>query len=128
MRWLLILLIVISALEIGVFVWAGEIIGPWWVVIIIFLTGFIGIALAKQQGIETWAKAQEAIKYRQVPIEQIMNGICILIGAVFLITPGFITDFFGFLLVIPTTRQPFKKGIEKLFKWFIEKGTIIRIK
>lgn len=125
MRWLLLIFLIVSAFEIGLFIWAGQLIGPWWVVAIIILTGVIGITLAKQQGIVTWNKAIESMKFHQVPTNEIINGVCILVGAVFLFAPGFITDFVGFLLVVPTTRRPFKKGIEKLIRRLIEKSTVV---
>lgn len=125
MRWLLLTILVLSALEIGVFVWVGGMIGPWWVVLIIVLTGILGIMIAKQQGIETWNRAQDSMRNGQVPAEQIIDGICIFIGAVFLFTPGFITDFLGFMFVLPVSRNLFKHNIQKLIKRMMSKGTIV---
>ncbi|WP_019378606.1 FxsA family protein [Virgibacillus halodenitrificans] len=125
MRWLMLTLLVLSALEIGVFIWIGGLIGPWWVVLLIILTGIIGITLAKQQGIETWNRAQLSISNGQMPTAYIMDGICIFTGAVFLFTPGFITDAVGFLLVLPYTRGMFKDSIQKLLKRLVENKTII---
>lgn len=125
MRWLLLLLIIIPALEIGVFVKVGGLIGPWWVVILILLSAFFGVSLAKREGLEVWYKAKESMNRGQAPTEQIIDGICILIGAVFLFTPGFITDIIGLLLIIPWTRQPFKKIFKKWMMWILSKGTII---
>lgn len=124
MRWLLLILLVLSASEIGVFLWIGGMIGPWWVVLIIILTGVIGVILAKQQGLETWNKATISIQNGHAPTEYIIDGICIFIGAVFLFTPGFITDTAGFLLVLPITRKPFKTSILKLVKRMMERNTI----
>ncbi|APC48046.1 membrane protein FxsA [Virgibacillus halodenitrificans] len=125
MRWLMLTLLVLSALEIGVFIWIGGLIGPWWVVLLIILTGIIGITLAKQQGIETWNRAQLSISNGQMPTAYIMDGICIFTGAVFLFTPGFITDAVGFLLVLPYTRGMFRDSIQKLLKRLVENKTII---
>lgn len=125
MRWLLLFILIVSAFEIGLFVWAGNLIGPWWVVALIILTGVLGITLAKQQGIMTWNRAVETMKFHRVPTNEILNGVCILIGAVLLFAPGFLTDFIGFLLVIPSTRRPFKKGIERLIRRLIGKGTVV---
>ncbi|PAV30399.1 membrane protein FxsA [Virgibacillus profundi] len=125
MRWLLLILLVLSALEIGVFIWIGGLIGPWWVVLVIVLTGIIGMMLAKQQGMETWNRARLSMSNGQAPAEFIIDGICIFIGAVFLFTPGFITDTVGFLLIIPLTRKPFKKSIQKIAKQMMNKSTII---
>ncbi|UJL45044.1 FxsA family protein [Virgibacillus sp. NKC19-16] len=125
MRWLLLTLLLMSALEIGVFIWIGDMIGPWWVVVIIVLTGIIGVMLAKQQGIEVWNRARFSMNNGEAPTEYIIDGICIFIGAVFLFTPGFITDTVGFLLVIPVTRKLFKNSIRKFIKRMMDKSTII---
>ncbi|API90825.1 MULTISPECIES: FxsA family protein [Virgibacillus] len=125
MKWFLLIAFVLSALEIGVFVWVGGWIGPWWVVGLVLLTGAVGFYLAKQQGIETWNRAQLSMQRGEVPTSYIIDGICILIGAVLLVTPGFISDAVGFLLVIPTTRILFKQRIESLIKHLIKKRTII---
>ncbi|MEC5421955.1 FxsA family protein [Virgibacillus sp. C22-A2] len=125
MRWLLLTMLILSALEIGVFIWIGGIIGPWWVVLIIMMTGIIGVMLAKQQGLETWKRAQFSISNGQAPTEYIIDGICIFTGAVFLFTPGFITDIAGFVLVIPMTRVPLKSSIQRFIKRMVDKNTIV---
>lgn len=124
MKWLLFFLI-LSAAEIGLFVWAGGIIGPWWVVIIIFLTGFIGVSLAKKEGLDTWKRAQTAIQYGQVPAREIIDGICIFIGGVLLFSPGFITDLTGFILVLPFTRKFVKPFLGMLIKRLVDKNKIV---
>ncbi|MFD1348442.1 FxsA family protein [Oceanobacillus caeni] len=125
MRWLLLALFILPACEIGVFVWIGGKIGPWWVVLLILLTGIIGITIAKIQGTYTLQKARISINNGQVPTEQIMDGICILIGAVFLLSPGFITDTIGLLLVLPILRKPLKRVLYNLIKRKMNNGTFI---
>lgn len=125
MRWLLLAFILIPALEIGVFIWIGGIVGPWWVVTLIFLSGILGITLAKQQGLETWHKARLFMQNGKIPTEQLIDGICILIGAIFLFAPGFITDIVGLFLVIPWTRKPFRIMLIGWVQWKISKGKII---
>ncbi|MEN1968243.1 FxsA family protein [Lentibacillus sp. N15] len=125
MRLILLLFLIVPALEIGVFVWAGGIIGPWWVVFIIILTGVLGITIAKNQGMETWRRAQLQMNEGYAPTNEIVDGICIFIGAVLLFTPGFITDTAGFLLVLPWTRIPLRGWVYRLIKNKMGKGTII---
>ncbi|WP_430784836.1 FxsA family protein [Virgibacillus flavescens] len=125
MRWLILALLIIPALEIGIFIWAGGIVGPWWVVFIIILTGIVGVMIAKKQGMETWNRARISMNDGQIPAEEIIDGICIFVGAVFLFTPGFITDTVGFMLVIPATRMPFKNLIQGFIRSKLNKGTII---
>ncbi|GGA81940.1 FxsA family protein [Ornithinibacillus halotolerans] len=123
MNWLLLFLLV-SAAEIGLFVWIGGMIGPWWVVLLIFLTGFLGITLAKKEGLVTWRRAQQSIQYGKVPTKEILDGICIFIGGVFLFTPGFLTDITGFLLVIPYTRSFLKVFVMHIIKKLMDNNTI----
>lgn len=123
-RWLFLLMIIVPALEIGVFIWAGGIIGSWSVVGLIILTGILGASLAKQQGLETLKRAQANMNTGQVPGEAILDGICILIGAIVLLTPGFITDIFGFILLLPLTRRPLKLWLKAIVQNMINQGSI----
>ncbi|WP_085991711.1 FxsA family protein [Oceanobacillus senegalensis] len=125
MRWLLLILFILPAMEIGVFLWIGGKIGPWWVVLLILLTGIIGISIARMQGMDTLNKAKVLMNKGQAPTEQLVDGICIFIGSVFLFAPGFITDTIGFFLVLPITRRPFKRIIAELIKKKMNNGTII---
>jgi UPF0716 protein FxsA len=125
MRWLLLTLLIIPAIELGVFIWIGDIIGPWWIVTLIILSGLLGISLAKKQGRAVWIKAQQSMNNRQAPTKEIVDGICILFGGVLLFLPGFITDIIGLFLIIPWTRRPFKSIIQKWIMWKVSKSTII---
>lgn len=123
-RWLLLFILVVPALEIGVLVWAGNLVGPWWVILLIIATGILGAFLAKKQGVETLNRARDNVQRGIVPQEEIFDGICILIGAVVLFTPGFITDAVGFTLLLPITRTPLKRSLQKAVKRMMENGTI----
>lgn len=125
MRWLLLALLIVPALEIGVFIKVGGMIGPWWVVTLILLSGVLGITLAKKEGAEVWTKARQSMNHGQAPTEQIIDGICIFIGAILLFAPGFVTDTIGLFLIIPWTRKPFKSFFRKWLMWKMSKGTII---
>ncbi|MFG6116601.1 FxsA family protein [Halobacillus sp. MO56] len=123
-RWLLLFILVVPALEIGLLVWVGNIIGPLWVVLLIILTGVIGAWLAKQQGLETINNFRQSMANGQVPQDTLLDGACILVGGAVLLTPGFITDAIGFLLLLPPTRAPIKRLIRKLIKRMMDRGTI----
>jgi UPF0716 protein FxsA len=123
MRYILLLIIIVPAAEIGVLLFSGNLIGLWPTIGVILFTGVLGAYLAKKQGLEAIRKTQEQLHYGQMPGDVILDGICILIGAVLLLTPGFITDITGFLLLIPPTRIFFKKLILKVVKSWMEKNT-----
>lgn len=126
MRWLLLALLIIPALELGVFIWLGGIIGPWWIVVLIILSGILGISFAKNQGIATWKRAQQSMNNGQMPTKQIVDGVCIFVGAILLFAPGFITDIMGLLIIIPWTRQPFKKIIQTWIMWKVSKTRLYK--
>ncbi|KGP71710.1 exlusion protein FxsA [Pontibacillus yanchengensis Y32] len=123
-RWLLLLIIIVPAMEIGILVWAGNLIGPWWVILLIISTGILGAYLAKQQGLETINRARDNVQMGMTPQDEMINGVCILIGAAVLLTPGFITDAIGFTLLIPATREPIKKALMKVVRKMMDNGSI----
>ncbi|MUV39341.1 UPF0716 protein YtzA [Lentibacillus sp. JNUCC-1] len=125
MRFIILALLIIPALEIGVFIWAGGIVGPWWIIGLILLTGFVGLTIARQQGTETWYRARQSMNNRQTPAKEIVDGICIFAGAIFLLTPGFITDVVGFVLVLPITRYPINKWIQRYVQKKLDGGVTI---
>lgn len=125
MRWLFLLFLIIPALEIGLFIWVGGLTSPWFVVLLIILTGFAGVYFAKKQGMETMNRAQMQISQGQPPGDAIIDGICIFIGGVFLFTPGFISDIAGFLLVLPVTRKPLKHVVRRAAMKMMGNGTTI---
>ncbi|RWZ59794.1 membrane protein FxsA [Halobacillus fulvus] len=123
-RWLLLLILVVPALEIGLLVFAGNWIGPWWVILLVISTGVVGAWLAKKQGLETIRNVQNSMAMGQMPQDAILDGACILVGGAVLLTPGFITDAIGFTLLLPQTRTPIKRLIKKIITKMMNKGTI----
>src|SRR5699024_7054678 len=125
MRWLLLLFLILPALEIGVFIWVGDMIGPWWVVALIIITGMLGIMIARQQGFEKWNRARQAIQLGQAPTEYIIDGFCIFIGGVFLFASVIIIDIAGFMFVLPITRGYFRYFIMRFIERDIDRNWVI---
>lgn len=113
MRLLILLLIIIPALEISILIFSGNTIGLLPTILLMIATGFIGAWLAKTQGLKAFADAQLQMSRGQLPGESILDGLCILVGGIFLLTPGFITDILGIVLLLPATRIFFKKALKK---------------
>ncbi|EAR64031.1 hypothetical protein B14911_07428 [Bacillus sp. NRRL B-14911] len=124
MRYILLLLIVIPAAEIGVLLLSGKVIGVWLTILLIICTGLLGAYLAKKQGLETIRRVQEQLGRGQLPGDAVLDGICILVGGTLLLTPGFITDITGFLLLLPPSRIFFKNILMKIFRSRIQRGNI----
>ena len=99
------LFIGIPIVEVILFITIGKYIGLWNTIFIIIITGAIGAVLVKSQGISILNRALEEIKLNKVPILSIFEGIAIFIAGAFLLTPGFLTDTIGCILLIPKTRN-----------------------
>ena len=100
-----IIFIGIPAIEIFLLIKIGGQVGALNTVALIFLTAIIGIYFAKLQGIQTLKSGMVNLYQNRMPIYEIMSGASIALAALLLIIPGFFTDFFGFLLLIPFTRK-----------------------
>ena len=111
MNTLFLFLIGIPAIEIFVMIKIGQNIGALSTIGLIFLTAIVGVYFAKIAGINTLRSGIYNLYKNQIPLYEIFSGASIALAAMLLILPGFITDTFGFLLLIPTTR----KFIIKLF-------------
>lgn len=122
LKYFFLLIIIVPAAEIGFLLVSGQIIGVWPTIFLIISTGILGTYLAKKQGLATFYKLQRQLQTGQLPEETLLDGICILVGGTLLLTPGFITDILGFLLLFPTTRIFFKKLMKKWFQNWIKKG------
>lgn len=123
--FILFLLIIIPTVEIAIFIWTGGYLGIWLVLLIILLTALLGTWLVRLEGFDLWRRLQYTMQQGKVPQEEILDGLCLLVGAILLLTPGFLTDLIGFLLVIPITRKPFKLYLRKLITKKLSKGTIV---
>ena len=83
----------------------GGKIGALNTITLIFLTAIIGLYLAKSQGIRTLRSGMLNLYQNKIPVYEILSGASIAIGALLLIFPGFLTDFIGFILLVPFTRK-----------------------
>jgi UPF0716 protein FxsA len=124
MRYIFLLIIGIPALDLGLLLFSGKIIGVWATIALIIFTGIVGAYLAKKEGMQTIRRVQEQLSIGEIPGEAVIDGICILIGGVLLLTPGFITDVAGFLLLFPPTRKPLKLLMKKAWQRKIDKRNI----
>ena len=105
MNTVLLFLVALPALEIFLMIKVGENIGALNTVAAIFLTAIVGIYFAKIEGLNTLRSGVSNLYKNKLPIFEMISGASIAFAAVLLIIPGFVTDFFGFLLLIPFTRK-----------------------
>ncbi|MEY4480798.1 MAG: hypothetical protein RLZZ267_1476 [Bacillota bacterium] len=107
-RILLALFILIPAVEVSLFIVVGGWIGGWNTFLLILLSGFIGAYLAKREGLKVLLTVRSEMNQGRIPGVAVIDGLCVLVGGIFLITPGFFTDLMGLILVLPFTRIFFR--------------------
>ena len=103
----------IPTIEIYLFIKIGGLIGAFNTIFLIFLTAFIGIYYARAEGLNTLNSGLKKMFKNEIPAYEMLSGALIGIGAIFLIIPGFATDFFGFLIIFPPTRKIMFKKFSK---------------
>ena len=101
----------VSLLEIFVLVKVGGILGAWPTVLLVVVTALVGSALVRSQGLQLVQQLQQRMAAGEMPGQQLIEGIMLIITGVLLVTPGFVTDFLGLLLLQPTIRANIAKAI-----------------
>ncbi len=105
----------IPIMEIYLLIEAGQTIGSLSTVILVILSGITGAYLARIQGLNTMKKIQSSLSQGSIPGEELIDGAIILVAGIVLLTPGFITDIMGLLLLFPYTRFFFKRMLRHHF-------------
>ena len=105
MNTVLILIIAIPLIEIYLFIKIGSQIGAFNTVLLILTTAIAGVAYARYEGFNTLKSGMSQLIKNEIPIYEIISGATLAFAAFLLIFPGFATDIFGILLVIPITRK-----------------------
>jgi UPF0716 protein FxsA len=111
---LVILFIVVPIAEIYVIIQVGQEIGALWTVLILIADSLIGARLLSWQGRRAWGAFQSAMAAGRIPHREVLDGVLIIIGGAFLLTPGFLTDAVGLLLLIPPTRAAFRRLLTRM--------------
>ncbi len=98
-------LIGVPLIEIAVFIEIGGRVGLWPTLAMIFATAAIGTALLRHQGLSVLAAARGSVERGELPVQALLDGVCLVIAGALLLTPGFVTDLAGALLLIPPLRH-----------------------
>ncbi len=119
---LLILFISVPIIELFLLIEVGKKISWELTILIIFITAIIGARLTKIQGSQTIRNVQSALRLGKIPHREVLDGLMILVAGAILLTPGFLTDFVGFCLLIPKLRS----YLQKFLKNFLKNKMIVR--
>ena len=91
-------------LEIFVLIQVGQVIGPWWTILLLILSSVIGNWLIRHEGSRAWRALTTALQTGRMPARELADGALILIGGTLMLSPGFVTDAMGMVLIVPLTR------------------------
>jgi len=108
---LLLLLVLLPAVELGLLIELGSRIGTVATLALIVLTGFVGASLARRQGLGVVRDLQQETAAGRLPAGSLVDGVILLIAATLLITPGILTDAFGFLCLSPAFRRVIRERL-----------------
>lgn len=115
---LFLLFTLVPILELALLIEVGQRIGTGATVLLVIFTGFLGAFLTRTQGVAVLRRTQSQLNQGQVPAEGLVDGVLILIGGIFLITPGVLTDLAGISLALPASRTAIKRWLRtRLEKW-----------
>jgi UPF0716 protein FxsA len=112
--FLVLIFIVLPIAELYVIIQVGGAIGVMPTIALLIVDSFLGAALLRSQGRAAWRRFNETLAVGRVPAREVFDGTMIIIGGAFLLTPGFITDVIGLLLLIPPTRAIFRGIVARL--------------
>ena len=104
---------IIPIIEIYLLIEIGSMFGALTAVTLVILTGFLGAFLARMQGLQTLYRIQESLREGRMPSGELLDALLIIIAGLVLLTPGFLTDSAGFLLLIPATRNSIKYWLRR---------------
>ena len=115
MNTILLFIIAIPLVEIYLMIKVGSIIGAFNTIFLIFFTAITGVYFAKLEGLNTIRSGFNQLIKNEIPVYEIISGATLTFAAILLIIPGFLTDFIGFLLIVPITRKIFIKILSSKF-------------
>jgi UPF0716 protein FxsA len=121
---LVFLFIVLPIVEIYVIIQVGQAIGALWTIALLIADSLIGARLLRWQGRTAWRRFQEAVAAGRMPHNEVIDGVMIVVGGTLLLTPGFITDIFGLLLLLPPTRAVLRRAVARSIR---RRGTVTRV-
>ncbi|MBE1554407.1 FxsA family protein [Sporosarcina limicola] len=125
MKWIMLAFIVVPTSEFALIIYSGKTLGLIPTISIILLTGIGGAYLAKRQGMKALTEFRRRMATMETPGDALIDSVCILIGGILLLMPGFITDFIGFLLLFSGPRNSIRPIIQKWLYKKMKNGRIV---
>jgi UPF0716 protein FxsA len=116
------LFILVPIAELAVIIQIGSLIGVWWTIALLIADSILGSLLMRHQGRAAWRRFQASIAESRVPARETIDGALVIFGGALLLTPGFITDIFGLLFLLPPTRAVIRRLLVARFATRMTRG------
>ncbi len=100
-----IIFLIVPLIEIYLLIQVGQVIGAGWTIVAVVATAVIGVWLLRLQGLSTLMRARQKLDSNELPAQEMLEGVGLVIAGALLLTPGFCTDAIGFVLLFPPTRR-----------------------
>jgi UPF0716 protein FxsA len=121
---LALLFVVVPILELALLVQVGQWVGLLPTLLLVAATGISGAWLARSEGVRVLVRFRSELAAGHLPGQAILDGLAVLVGGAFLLTPGILTDVAGFALLLPPTRRAIQRRVRRSLEKGIREGTI----
>ncbi|MEV4460773.1 FxsA family protein [Microbispora sp. NPDC049633] len=107
--------LLVPVLEIWFLIRVGSVIGGWETVALLIADSILGAWLVRREGRRAWAALRTAVESGRMPDRELADGALIVAGGALLMTPGFLSDVFGFFMILPFSRPIARRWLS----WFL---------
>jgi UPF0716 protein FxsA len=115
MSWLLVTaFVVVPLIEIYVLIQVGQVIGVWWTLLLLIADSIYGGWLIRHEGGRAWQALTNALNSGQMPAKELADAALILVGGTLMLSPGFVTDAMGIVLILPFTRPVARRVLTRV--------------
>lgn len=125
MKWLIVAFIAIPTVELALLIYSGKVLGLFPTIAVILLTGIGGAYFAQKQGMKVWGELRHRMATMETPGNALIDAVCIFLGGILLLMPGFLTDISGLLLLFKGPRNFIRPFIQKWIYKKMKNGRII---
>jgi UPF0716 protein FxsA len=112
----LVAFIVVPLVEIYVIIRVGQVIGAWWTIALLIADSILGSWLVKREGGRAWEALGTALSSGVMPARELADAALILIGGTLMLTPGFVTDLVGIVVILPFTRPVARRALTRVVR------------
>lgn len=121
---LALLFVIVPIIELVLLIQLGQVVGLLPTLALVVFTGVTGAWLARAEGVRVLFQFQRELASGKLPGQAMLDGISVLVGGAFLLTPGVLTDIAGFSLLVPLTRRWLQRGVRARLERQIRDGSV----